>query len=258
MGVDIIMLGIYFSGTGNSKYVLELFLKNSSSNYEMHSIEDSNILNKIKSNDNIIISYPIYCSALPKIFNDFLSANIKLFTGKKIFLISTMRLFSGDGCGLLERMLKKVNATVLGGLHVKMPSNICDVNIFQKNNLKLIKNSTNSILQSAINFKNGIYKQDGLSKGAHISGFIIQRSYSGHIVKNYSSKLKVDIATCIKCKRCVTACPMKNLILDDTIKQRNKCTLCYRCVNLCPTKSITLLGSKTKFQYKINDYIKNI
>ena len=43
------MMGLYFSGTGNTKYVLELFLKKlSESSYTICSIEESNTLEYIK------------------------------------------------------------------------------------------------------------------------------------------------------------------------------------------------------------------
>ena len=42
------------------------------------------------------------------------------------FIIATMGLFSGDGAGMLARLLKNYGAIIVGGLHLKMPDSICD------------------------------------------------------------------------------------------------------------------------------------
>ena len=54
------MIGIYFSGTGNSKYVLEIFLKEYNNNSVMFSIEDENCIEQISYHDEIIFSYCKY------------------------------------------------------------------------------------------------------------------------------------------------------------------------------------------------------
>ena len=45
------MLGIYFSGTGNSKYALETFLGQYDESAKIFAIEDENIVSHIKSNE---------------------------------------------------------------------------------------------------------------------------------------------------------------------------------------------------------------
>lgn len=126
------MVGIYFSGTGNTKYILEFFLIKSTKDYKIVSIEESNAIDELREAKEIVIAYPIYYSSIPKIMNDFLDDKIELFSEKKVFIITTMGLFSGDGSGLAKRKLKKVNAIITGGLHVKMPDNISAVKLLKK------------------------------------------------------------------------------------------------------------------------------
>ena len=64
------MIGIYFSGTGNSRYALEVFLKEYDKSVKSFSIEDENVVNQIKSNDEIVISYPVQYSNIPKMLKD--------------------------------------------------------------------------------------------------------------------------------------------------------------------------------------------
>ena len=98
------MLGIYFSGTGNSKYALEVFLREYGHDFVFCSIEDKRLPEHINLHDEIVFSYPVQYSAVPKILRDFIQNNASLWQGKKVFIIATMALFSGDGSGVLGRM----------------------------------------------------------------------------------------------------------------------------------------------------------
>lgn len=101
------MTGIYFSGTGNSKYALDIFLKEFHAQEHIFSIEEAAAVSSIKRHKVILFSYPVQFSNIPKIVRDFVTANAGLWKGKKVFVIATMGLFSGDGAGVLARLLKK-------------------------------------------------------------------------------------------------------------------------------------------------------
>lgn len=71
------MIGIYFSGTGNSKYALEAFLREYNSSV-MFSIEDEDLIEQISYHDEIIFSYPVQYSTIPKFLSDFVHSNSKI------------------------------------------------------------------------------------------------------------------------------------------------------------------------------------
>ncbi len=50
------MVGIYCSGTGNSRYALELFLGKYDESAKIFAIEDENIASYIKDNEEIIFA----------------------------------------------------------------------------------------------------------------------------------------------------------------------------------------------------------
>lgn len=126
------MVGIYFSGTGNSKFCIEKFLSYYDKEAEAISIEENEAVDAIKENQKIVFVYPVYFSNLPKIVRDFIDDHQMLFAGKEIFLIATMGLFSGDGTGCAARLFRKYGADITGGLHLKMPDCIGDEKALKK------------------------------------------------------------------------------------------------------------------------------
>ena len=54
------MIGIYFSGTGNTKYCLEKFVALYDRNIEITPLEDTGTMEKVTYHKDIIFAYPIY------------------------------------------------------------------------------------------------------------------------------------------------------------------------------------------------------
>ena len=253
------MVGIYFSGTGNSKFCLEYFLQQYDKEAKAFSIEEENAVEKIKQQEEIIFSYPVQYSNIPQILKDFINQNQEVWKGKKVFVIATMGLFSGDGAGILARLLQKYGAEIIGGLHLRMPDSISDEKVLKRSleeNKKLIKNAKIKIEQAATNMKNENAPQEGIGVFYHLAGLFGQRLYFRNKTKNYTDKLKIDAQKCIGCGKCVSLCPMKNITINNTVAvSGNQCTMCYRCVNHCPKQAITLLGTRVVEQIVVEKYL---
>lgn len=254
------MLGIYFSGTGNSRYALEVFLKEYKAESPIYAVEDKNLVEELSKHDEIVFSYPVQYSDVPKILRDFIHNNSKLWQGKKIFVIATMAMFSGDGAGVLGRLLKKYGAQITGGLHLVMPDSIADEKVLKRSyekNWQLVTKAKTKIEKAVADIKVGRYPKEGLGAFSRMAGFISQRLWFGHRTKAYSNKLKIDTDRCIGCSKCVKLCPTKNILMQDNkAKGNDKCTVCYRCVNACPKQAITLLGKTVIEQTSIEKYLK--
>ena len=252
------MIGVYFSGTGNTKYCVEEFVS-ACGGSNTFSIEDVSILNEIEHNEMIVFGYPIYYSSLPLIVSDFINNNGELFRNKKIYIIVTMGLFSGDGSGCSARLFKSYGANIVGATHIKMPDCIGDSPLLKKSledNIAIVKNAHNKLTYHAERFMSGSASREGLSSISRVIGFLGQRAWFGGAVKSYSEKVKIDTAKCIGCNRCTELCPMDNLFIEGGIaKSKGKCTLCYRCFVNCPEQAITILGNKVHEQSKIEKYI---
>lgn len=253
------MLGIYFSGTGNSRYALEVFLGKYDDTAKIFAIEDENIVSYIKDNEEIVFSYSVQYSNIPKMLKDFIDRNLHLWKDKKIFVIATMGLFSGDGAGILARRLHKYGAQITGGLHLKMPDSIADVKALKRpapQNKELVRKAEEKIDRAVQNMKNGKPPQEGIGLLYHMAGLFGQRLYFYMKTKQYTNKLKIDTQKCVGCGKCAKQCPMNNLeMVHNLAKAGDKCTMCYRCINTCPKQAITLLGKKVVEQGTIEKYL---
>lgn len=250
------MLGIYFSGTGNTKYCVRQFLKkcdNDSKDYAIEEVGTIEAIKKMEDEELLVFGYSVQYSNLPKMLKDFVMENKELWKKKKVYVIATMGAFSGDGAGMLGRLLTKYKANVIGGLHLCMPDSICDVKTLKHSpeaDQKTIENSMVKIDRAVERLKDGHPNREGLGLLYHCAGLFGQRLYFYNKTKMYSNKLKIEESKCSGCGLCVEHCPMHNLELQKIAVAKDRCTMCYRCVNECPKKAITLLGKNVVKQRK--------
>ena len=252
------MLGIYLSGTGNTKHCIERLTSLLEEDAETIPIEDRNVIEKIVSNDVIILGYPTQFSNMPYLVRDFINKNKEIWQGKKVICVTTMGAFSGDGAGCAARLLKKHGATILGGLHLKMPDSVCDSKLLKKSldeNREIIHLADEKITRTAESIRNGKYPQDGIGLISHLCGLFGQRLWFYGRTTGYTDRLKISEA-CIRCGKCEKVCPMHNIVITgNNILSGKKCTMCYRCISLCPQKAITLLGKEVVEQSRYDKYV---
>lgn len=253
------MTGIYFSGTGNTKFCVDKFLKEYDCSKNSFSIEDSEALERIKNDDEIVMGYPVQYSNIPKILRDYIVDNRYVWKGKNIFIIATMGLFSGDGAGILARLLKNYGAVIVGGLHLKMPDSICDERALKRSfehNKRIVVKATEKICKCVGNIKNGKPPQEGLGAVYHLAGLFGQRLYFLGKTQKYTDRLKINSLKCSGCGLCERLCPMGNISVKNGIAvSSDKCTMCYRCISKCPEQVITLLGKKVIEQNDVSRYL---
>ena len=256
------MLGIYFSGTGNSKYVLEVFLNKLDSSSSICAIENKNVFEFIAQNDEIVFSYSVQFSNIPKMMKDFIDNNQQLWKNKKIFVTPTMGLFSGDGAGILGRRLKKYGAEIIGGLHLRMPDTIADAKVLKhslEKNKELVRRAEDKIERAVYRIQNGKMPREGMGPLYHFAGLFGQRLYFYGKTRKYTDKLKIDLQKCIGCGGCAELCPMKNISMESKLPHAgDQCTMCYRCVNVCPVQAVTLLGKHVTQQWTITNYLNDL
>ena len=247
------MLMLYFSATGNSKYVAELFSKKM--NAVCHSIEENTDFTElIKSNETIGFCYPIFGSRVPKLMREFIMKHIDSLINKKLIIFCTQMYFSGDGARALTDILPRGHVEVIYAEHFLMPNNVCNVFITpipgEKTINKYLSNAERKMQIVCENIKRGVIKKRGFNPCSRALG-LIQGAFFPGIERRARGKVRID-NDCNKCGFCVYVCPMGNFEVEgENIAIKNNCMMCYRCINKCPQKAIRVfLRKKVKKQYK--------
>jgi len=257
------ILTIYFSGTGNTKYIAERF------SHEMEatclSIEDeANFTDEIKNHDIITFCYPIYGSRIPRNMRGFVMKHMSDITSKKIIIFVTQALFSGDGARVFTDMCWDDTVEVIYAEHFLMPNNINNFLIFRKASEKAIGKyiykADIKMQKICRDIKNGIIKKRGFSQWSQFLGNLQGKLWQGNSkeiepgAKSIEERLKNRVTinnNCISCNLCVSICPVNNFTNEQTkIIPKGNCVACYRCINRCPEKAV-LVWNKIipKWQY---------
>lgn len=188
------MIGIYLSGTGNTKHCVEKLVNLLDDTARCIPLETPHIKDMLENQNIIILGYPTQFSNAPFMVRDFIRKNHYLWKGKRVFCVNTMGLFSGDGTGCTARILKKYGAQILGGIQIKMPDSVCDSKLLKKSieeNKQIVKNADKCIEQIAEQIRQGKYPQEGLSLISHIKGLFGQRLWFYRKTRGYTDKLKI-------------------------------------------------------------------
>lgn len=247
------MVGIYLSGTGNTEHCLRKLVLGLDSAAEVISIASADAAAAIAEHEEIFLAYPTQFSNIPYKVKDFIVSQKTLWKGKKVFCLTTMGLFSGDGTGCAARLLRKYGAVITGGLQILMPDSVCDSKLLKKpleKNREIIAEADKKIDLAIGEIKAGNYPKEGLSFPAHLAGLFGQRLWFRGKTKSYSRKLRISNA-CVGCGLCAGKCPMGNIeIKNGRAVAGDRCTMCYSCISLCPKQAVTLLGKQVVEQYR--------
>jgi len=242
------MIMLYFSGTGNSKYIAELFSE--SMNISCYSIEeDVNFKDIITSEEIIGFCYPIYYSRIPKILREFVHQHMNSLKDKKIIIFCTQQILSGDGTRAFTDLFDKGYIQVIYTEHFFMPSNIFPIITNQEKIARYVNNSKQKMQHVCQDIKTGKIKKRGFNIVSRALG-LLQAPLILPCERKASNSIRVT-EDCTKCGLCVSICPMNNFTIEsNVVKHNHNCTICSRCVNKCPNKAIKVFFyGKVKKQY---------
>ena len=247
------MIMIYFSGTGNSKNVAELFSRKLHTS--CYSIEgDVDFSKLILSEEIIAFCYPIYGSRVPRLMREFVANHMDSLKNKKLIIFCTQMYFSGDGARVFTDMFPNGFPEVIYAEHFLMPNNVCNVFITPLPGKKAIQkylSKANIKMQNVCDdIANGVIKKRGFNLVSRAFG-LIQGAFFPRLERWAQGRVRVD-NDCNNCQLCVSVCPTHNFeFKDDTVEAKNNCMMCFRCINKCPKKAIAVsLRGKVKKQYK--------
>lgn len=247
------MVTLYFSGTGNSKFVAELFA--AEMGCECHSIEEkADFGGLIQSADAVAFVYPIYGSRVPRIMREFVKAHTGELNGKKLVILCTQLMFSGDGARCFTDLLPKGTYTVAYAEHYNMPNNVNNFRVLHRTSertvRRLVKKSRRKTARICADIRNGRIRKRGFNIVSRLFG-LMQGMWMPMLEQGMMRSVRIG-GDCTGCGLCVKRCPMHNLtLLDGRAEAGGNCTSCYRCSNLCPERAISIyFNGRIKWQYQ--------
>ena len=242
----------YFSATGNSKYIAELFCRNMGA--ICHSIEeDIDFAAFIRSEGVIGFCYPVFASRVPRLMREFALRHMESLKGKKLIVFCTQMYFSGDGARAFIDLFPSGFVEVIYAEHFLMPNNVCNLfltPLSSDDTIRKYLSRADTKMQAVCDaIAKGIVRKRGFGLGSRALG-LTQGAFFPWIERWARGRVWID-EDCNACLLCVSVCPVHNFeCKGDHIEVKHKCMMCYRCINKCPQKAIAVsLRGKVKKQY---------
>ena len=236
------VLAIYFSGTGNSKKVLDLasevLVKKG---YDIDVVDVcKDEIKDLNQYDILLVSYPIYAFNTPVPVISYVKrlAKAKKSLNCLILKNSGEHLFWNNVSSLqLKRILRSKGVTTFSEYHYLMPYSF----VFRHSDYmayRMISAVKGRIALDIYEFLNGKmhqYKWFFMERPFAVI-FRIQR-FGGRFNGRF---YKVN-DNCTKCNKCINNCPAHNIsIVDGKLKFGKHCLMCQKCAMYCPNQAISV------------------
>ena len=247
---------LYFTGTGNSRYIARAIAEaTGDSLLSVNERLKRRMNEKISSELPLVVVVPTYAWRMPRTVSSFILRTD--FDGnRKAYFILTC----GDGMGAAEKYIRKLcrakHFQFMGCSAVVMPENY--IAMFaappETEAREIIRKSESVVADISQKIKSGLplHGQKITLGGILLSGIVNPVFYKLYV------KAGAFYATdaCVGCGRCVKACPLNNVELENGRPAWGKeCTHCMACICGCPTQAIEYgKSSRGKERYQCLEY----
>lgn len=247
---------IYFSGTGNTEYISELFMEEFKLNNIKTRLTDIAKRRFITNNfDFLVLGSPVYADFYPRYFINWINEKIPRGEGRKVIIFTTIGAKSSCALNELVEIMKDKNYKVSIAVEIEMPNNYYLSNIFGRPQLEEINTKKQKAILKVRELVNSYICNETLIDKVAFNRTIITKPVH-NIFTEYSNtwakkNLKIDMNICTRCGKCSEDCPTDNVIFSDTkIEFKEDCIYCLKCVNTCPVNAFLYKNNKV-IQYKL-------
>lgn len=237
---------IYFSATGNSKYVASRIQQPGEEMIHIPDAVKNGIYNYTVKDGRLGIVSPTYNWTLPSIVSDFLKKMKVTFVGKPyIYYVGTYGTTTGAAAAMADRLMKDKGLSFDAMFDIKMPDTWTPIfDLYDPSHVESINRKAE---KEIIKLEKQINKQ---LEGKHMglttplfTGMIGKVVYDTRTRK--TSNFTVE-ESCIGCGLCAKCCPAEAIEIKDgrPVWVKNKCVMCLGCLHRCPKFAIQH-GEKT-------------
>lgn len=241
---------VYFSGTGNTKFVAKIIkreLEKYNKEVNLINIEKGNV--NLNDYDSIIVGGPVYVDRYPEILIKYMEENLKGFTGK-CMLFST-QASDKEAIAFQHCIHRSPFLNITYTMFIPMPNNFYNF-MFKRASKEeedgLLLETKDLIKSGVKDFLEGVtktYPKKNINERMiDVVYHIIYPYYANYVTK----KISIEKDKCINCKMCEMRCPVQSIKINDKVTFKKDCLLCQRCMNSCPREAFVYKG-KSFIQY---------
>ena len=230
---------LYFSGTGNSKYVAKRIAD--APGDALVNLNDrikASDTSSVETGERVIIVTPTYAWRIPRVVRDWL-LKTELHGAKNVWFVMTCGSEIGNANKYNRDLCAEKAISCMGTAQIVMPENyIAMFSAPQADEARQIVAKAEPSIDRAIA---AIQRNQPF---APTRNNLYDRFMSGPVNPIfYKFCVKADAFTvsdtCIGCGQCAKRCPMNNVTLKDSKPVWGKnCTHCMACICYCPTSAI--------------------
>ena len=243
---------IFFSGTGNSRFVAEQIA-------ELTDDKACDAALYIRKGETAVFTEPgryifvapVYAAAPPKVFMDFIRASRFPGSVQAYFIMTCAKEMSGCP-GFWENIAREKGFEYMGTAQIRMPQNyLLFFRMFTEEECRASVTRARSSLEGIAELirDNRELPDPGMKAWEYLSARAVIGAYYKLFARARAFRVTED---CIGCAYCVSACPLGNIRLVDNEPLWGKnCTHCMACINLCPKNAVEygwLTRSKTRYK----------
>lgn len=248
----------YFSGTGNSRFVAQQLASLTNDTASAITDETRHAAPEAEQDSMDVLGFvfPVYAWGLPRVMERFIR-NFPLPSPRPsyIYMVCTC----GDDIGRTDRLcsqlLRSRGLRLDAAWSVQMPNTYIALPGFDTDGTALVKQKINAASERTGHIASCIGRRECAvtdvcpGKAAWIKSYILRPLFNLFLTGDRHFRTSPD---CTRCGKCVRACPMKNIVLDNRSGPtwNGRCADCLACYHICPVHAIAFGPfSKKKGQY---------